>query len=200
MTDLSCLGVVVCGGRSSRMGQDKSLIAYHGLPQRYHMAGLLQPFCDQVLLSLNSRQQDHSGAFPILTDTDPYLDAGPVAALLSATAAFPGHSFLLFGCDYPLLEARELGRFVQMLRPEALAVAFYNEAAGLYEPLLAWYSAGAAVLMEQQYREGQRSLQHFLKSIAADRYIPLWADSIISVDDPQTAAQVMARIAQRKTG
>ncbi|WP_118952624.1 NTP transferase domain-containing protein [Taibaiella helva] len=199
MTDPSCIGIVVCGGQSRRMGQDKSLMIYHELPQRYHLAAMLQSCCNKVLLSLNPVQEDNS-AYPVLVDAAPYHYAGPAAALLTASAAFPGRDFLLLGCDYPLLDEQELHRFIKTLQQQTIAAAFYNEAAGLYEPLLAYYSAAAAHLLHAQYLEGQSSLQRLLHKVGADRYFPGHSDTIFSADNPDAARQARVLLAQRKKG
>lgn len=193
-------GIVVCGGRSSRMGEDKSLLVYHQLPQRYHAAHLLQPYCDQVFLSLNDTQQDSSGLYPVLTDAPELRDTGPMAALLTAAQRLPGRSVLVLGCDYPLMNAGDIASFVASVAPEAPATAFYNVAAGLYEPLLACYTARGMALLLQYYAQGLRSLQQWLQQVVAIRYLPQDMDCMLSVDDPVTAARVRARLGQRKSG
>ena len=44
-------GLVLSGGQSSRMGRDKALIDYHGLPQYAYVYDLLLGFCDKVFIS-----------------------------------------------------------------------------------------------------------------------------------------------------
>lgn len=191
-------GIVVCGGRSSRMGEDKSLITYHHLPQRYHAAQLLQPYCDPVFLSLNDSQEDKPGLYPVLTDAEGLQDTGPMAALLTAAQQLPGRSFLVLGCDYPLLDAGHLASFVASIVPEAPASAFYNKAVGLYEPLLACYTDKGIALLLQYYAQGGRSLQQWLQQVNAGRYLPQDMDCILSVDDPAMAARVKVQLRQRK--
>ena len=43
-------GFVLVGGRSSRMGTDKALLPYNGVPLASHIAALLAPAVDQVYL------------------------------------------------------------------------------------------------------------------------------------------------------
>ena len=42
-------GLVLAGGKSTRMGTAKDLLNWHGKEQRYFAADLLAPFCDEVL-------------------------------------------------------------------------------------------------------------------------------------------------------
>ncbi|MBK8495728.1 MAG: NTP transferase domain-containing protein [Chitinophagaceae bacterium] len=42
-------GLVLCGGNSSRMGTDKSMLQYYDKPQRYHVYDMLLPFVKRFL-------------------------------------------------------------------------------------------------------------------------------------------------------
>ncbi len=195
-------GIVVCGGRSSRMGTDKGGIRYREQPQYLHVAAMLHPSCKEVYLSVNEQQQAAYGgsAYPLLTDHGEYRNIGPMAALLIAARQLPDAHFLLIGCDYPLLEGQELGAFMCTLEPGLFAKAFYNTDAGMYEPLLAYYSARAAQQLLAQAASWGYSLQRFLKACEADRYYPMNKDSILSVDDPETAILVKEKLGTGKTG
>ncbi len=50
-------GIILAGGQSSRMGQPKSLLEYHGKPQYQYAAELLNSFCAQVFISCSAEQQ-----------------------------------------------------------------------------------------------------------------------------------------------
>ena len=49
-------GLVLCGGKSTRMGTDKSMLQYHSKPQRYYVYDLLFPLCEKVFISCNEQQ------------------------------------------------------------------------------------------------------------------------------------------------
>jgi molybdopterin-guanine dinucleotide biosynthesis protein A len=44
-------GLILAGGKSTRMGQDKGMIDYHGKPQREYLVDLLKPYCLEVFIS-----------------------------------------------------------------------------------------------------------------------------------------------------
>ncbi len=60
-SDNNLKGLVLCGGRSKRMQQDKSNIGYYGVLQWQHLRDLLQSFLPEVWLFVAltriSRQQ-----------------------------------------------------------------------------------------------------------------------------------------------
>jgi molybdenum cofactor guanylyltransferase len=179
---MSLYGVVVCGGRSSRMGFDKSTVVYYQKPQHEHVADLLSPLCEKVFLSCNKEQ------FPVLqsdyeklADDTVFADSGPIAALLTAFKTFPGHDFLVAGCDYPFLTSDELSSFLQSIDKDLPSAAFYNEQ-GFYEPLLGWYSGNAHAALLSDFNAGNHSLQHFLRNINALKYIPESDQIMTSID------------------
>ncbi len=194
------MGIVICGGHSGRMKTDKGMLDYHGQPQYQHTATLLQPFCHCVSLSINETQQDNyrEAGLPLMTDLPEYQEIGPMAALLTAGWHFPGRNFLVLGCDYPLLGKEELATFVQSVNHSTIAAAFYNVAAKIYEPLLAYYTAEAVQQMTKQAGQYRYSLQRFLRSLEAEQYLPRYSESIESVDDPETAAAVWRKISMSK--
>lgn len=76
-------GLVLAGGQSLRMGQDKGAINWHGKPQREYVADLLQPVCNEVFISCRPEQQHNlQGDYPTLPDR--FTGLGPFGAILSA--------------------------------------------------------------------------------------------------------------------
>jgi len=55
-------GLVLSGGKSTRMGEDKGLISYHGIPQRDHLYQLLNQDCDTTYLSIREDQKEEIAA------------------------------------------------------------------------------------------------------------------------------------------
>src|SRR4051812_45814849 len=74
------IGLVACGGSSSRMGTDKSMLIYNTKPQRYHVYEMLQPFCEKVFISCKKEQSATvADGYDILTDDPVYNNIGPMA-------------------------------------------------------------------------------------------------------------------------
>src|SRR3546814_822414 len=96
-------GLVLVGGKSSRMGHDKSIISYHGIPQREYLYNLLSEICDAVFLSLRADQHIGDGLKFIL-DGNQYK--GPYNGLMSAHHQFPHVAWLALACDLPLMDLK----------------------------------------------------------------------------------------------
>ncbi|GGN01549.1 hypothetical protein GCM10010967_39960 [Dyadobacter beijingensis] len=182
---MSLYGLVICGGESTRMGTDKSLLVYHQKPQYEHVGDLLAPLCERVILGCNAQQaQTFHTTYEKLTDLPAFAGAGPMTALLTAFATHPGNDFLVAGCDYPNLTTGELANFLHSVEKDSTAAAFYN-AEGFYEPLLGWYSKSAGTVLKEGFKTGQRALQRFLQTENAGKYQPASAETMTSVDTPE---------------
>lgn len=190
-------GLVICGGQSTRMGTDKSLIDYHGKPQRYYVYEMLEWVCDKVFISCNSAQKESiTEPYKMLPDLPQYENIGPMAGLLTAFNYYPNHDFLIVGCDYPYITTKDLKQFAKSVNEEEIASAFYNHEHGMYEPLLAWYSQKSKNEILRMYDKSEFSLQHFLIENGAGKYQPASPKNLVSVDTPedcQTAKETIVR-------
>ena len=193
-------GLVVCGGRSNRMGTDKSLLTYFEKPQRYHLYDLLKQFCEKVFISCNAAQLPTIQAgYGTITDLPEYTDIGPMAAPLSAFTLYPGKDILLIGCDYPFLSERDINNFINYCDGKSNAVSFCNKD-DIYEPLLAWYPFHLSGTMKNKFAERQYSLQHFLRGSIALKYYPENPDNMISIDTYEQYLKVLEEINHEQPG
>ncbi len=127
-------GLVLAGGRSERMGEDKGLINYHGTPQREYIYHLLESFTDKTFMSCRPDQADQFGEqLNILPDS--ILGLGPFGAITSAFRAFPNHAWLVVACDIPLIDAHAIRQLIGHRNPSKMATAFHNPETGFPDPL-----------------------------------------------------------------
>ena len=191
-------GLVVCGGESSRMGNDKSLLIYHQKPQREYVYEMLQSICREVFISCNEEQfTEMDNRLPYIPDLQLYKNTGPMAALLTAFSCFPNNDFIICGCDYPFISEIELNDFLSSLKKNRIASAFYNIEEDLYEPLLALYTSDCCSLIEKQFKEKNYSLQYFLRSVEAEKYYPADLNMLKSADTPEDFANASALIKEQ---
>jgi molybdenum cofactor guanylyltransferase len=95
------IGVVLAGGRSSRMGRDKAMLRWRGdsllahMQQRLHASGV-----SRVIVS---GSYPHCDAVP-----DRFAGMGPLGGLASVAASLPDAVLLVVPVDMPLLSAAAL--------------------------------------------------------------------------------------------
>ncbi len=135
-------GLVLSGGKSTRMGSDKGLIEYHGIPQREYLYQLLGKVCESTYISLREEQEaEVPFGYATLTDKDKFR--GPFNGILSAHERHPKVAWLVLACDLPLIDLPALQQLVQERDSGKFATAFANEENPLPEPLCAiWEPIG----------------------------------------------------------
>ena len=141
----SIMGLVLAGGKSSRMGTDKSQIKYHNdLTQEEHMAAQVSGCASEVYLSKRSAQDiaDH-----IIVDS--FAELGPFGAILSAFRSDPNVAWLVAACDQPLLREEHLKMIVEQRDPSKVATCFYNPETDFPEPLITLWEPKAYPIMLQ---------------------------------------------------
>jgi molybdopterin-guanine dinucleotide biosynthesis protein A len=162
------------------MGEDKSLLVYHGKPQYLHVYDMLQECCIETFISCNAKQTHLVNQnLETLADEETFANNGPATGVLTAFNTYPGRNFLVIACDYPLLTLTEIKHFVESIPAPSIAAAFYDEGEQCYHPVIAWYSAQAGSLL---MKSPQLSLRQLLQHVNAYKHIPINKTSLTSVD------------------
>lgn len=136
------VGVVLTGGRSTRMGVDKALVAFEGVAMARRVAdALTDGGCDPVWCQGGDGVQLSALGLDVRPDPEP--DAGPLAAIAAALAVASPADAVVCACDLPALDGPVVARLVETGRrsPGAI-VAVATDGSGAH--LAGWWSAAAA--------------------------------------------------------
>ncbi len=128
-------GLVLAGGMSTRMGQDKNLIQYHGMPHQEYLYGLLKEVCDSVYLSVRPQQLDFVPSdLKTILDENEYR--GPFNGMLSAHKHHPKVAWLVLACDLPLIDSETVDQLANGRDYYKSATSFATTKTKLPEPLI----------------------------------------------------------------
>src|SRR5262249_62300734 len=106
--DRTTAGVILAGGRASRMGgRDKAFAAVDGEPIAVRTVRLFQGLFEQVIVSTN--RPERFGAFAVDTVPDLRPGCGPLAGIEAAMLASRHPWVFVVACDMPGLDADGLG-------------------------------------------------------------------------------------------
>lgn len=154
MTSNPVYGLVLAGGESRRMGQDKALLSRDGKSQLAHIAALLDDVVDGVFVSTRREQEGDAERARFRQIVDRFEGIGPIAGILSALQEQPQVDWLVVACDLPNIDAETL-RYLLDNRGESQPFTAYKSSHdGLPEPLCALYRPGAAAIIEAFVDEG----------------------------------------------
>lgn len=190
-------GLVLAGGFSVRMGEDKGLMKWHGKAQREYMLDLLRPLCTQSFLSCRS-EQIASLPTGVAAMPDSFLDLGPLGALLSAFRANPETAWLVTACDMPLLDAPTLLHLIRSRRPSAHATAFLDPTGAFPEPLATIWEPKSYPALLSMLSQGISCPRKALTLLDCELIPPPDPEALRNVNSPEDAAQIREWIQGRQ--
>lgn len=141
-------GLVLAGGKSQRMGEDKGALQYYEKPHREHTADLISKYCFQTFISCRKNQDemietDHKKLY------DTFEGLGPYGGILSAFREQPNMAWLTIACDLPYMSKETVQFLFKHRNPTKLATCFYNPETKFPEPLITiWEPRSYPVLLE----------------------------------------------------
>ena len=139
-------GLVLAGGKSTRMGTDKSGLNFHGVPQSNYMSQLLEPYCEKVYLSARDEQQAQELKVPCIVDT--FSGLGPYGGILSAFREDPNAAWLVVAIDLPFLDKGTMADLVENRNTHRNATCFIDRNDEYPEPLITiWEPRAYPVLL-----------------------------------------------------
>ncbi|MCU0356462.1 MAG: molybdenum cofactor guanylyltransferase [Cyclobacteriaceae bacterium] len=159
MTDAPLYGLILAGGRSSRMGTSKALMHYHGKPQYVYLYELLQRYCRKVYVSCKQADESYEGYNPL---PDYYEGDNPMNGLLTAIQKHPDVCWLTVPVDMPLVDDKLIRYLISHKDSQSMASCFYDSSGNSPEPLLALWKRHAYRPLEDFYHLGHVSLRDFI--------------------------------------
>jgi molybdopterin-guanine dinucleotide biosynthesis protein A len=159
-------GLVLAGGRSTRMGRDKAALTYGGhVSQLERAVALLRPHVTRAFVSVRADQADDPVRARYEQIRDRAENLGPIAGLLAAQAAHPQAAWLVLACDLPLLDEATLTHLKRARDPARAATAYRSSHDGLPEPLCAIYEPRSGALADAYVAGGRHCPRKFLQGV-----------------------------------
>jgi molybdopterin-guanine dinucleotide biosynthesis protein A len=107
-------GIVLAGGKSSRMGRNKALLELDGRPLIERVLESLDPFTDDRLIVTNAPEEyAHLG---VTMCSDRILGQGPLSGIHAGLLAASGTLNFVVACDLPFISRGVLGLFHEEAR------------------------------------------------------------------------------------
>jgi len=156
-------GLVLAGGRSTRMQRDKAAITYHGHETQLEAAmKLLSPRVQRAFVSVRADQANDQvrAAWPRIVDRGDV--EGPIAGISAALLEHPEAAWLVLACDLPFLDGNTLDILIAQRDVARDATAFRSSHDGLPEPLCAIYEPRARAAIAAHLAGGRNCPRKFL--------------------------------------
>lgn len=171
------VGLLLCGGRSIRMGKDKGLLIHDNKKWAEIGWDKFSHLHIYPLISINQSQvDDYSSYFDkkdLLIDDTSLALGGPLLGLMSAHLRYPNQDILVLACDMVNMSSDLIQELIKTFHDTpAEAIAFKGDQ---IEPLCALYSAAGLHKIFSSYTSkslSKHSMKYVLESLQTI-YIPL---------------------------
>ncbi|MBI4717507.1 MAG: molybdenum cofactor guanylyltransferase [Planctomycetes bacterium] len=190
-------GIVLCGGKSVRMGRPKAWLPFGEEVLLQRMVRIVRSAAEPV------RVAGHAGqALPPLPQDiqvvhDAVVDGGPLAGIAAGMAALTGIADAAFvtSCDHPLLRPALIERLLELLVADRAVVPVQD---GQLFPLTAIYRVDTLPLAEALLMQGEGRVHRFAEACGARHVEPCEfaaadpaCQSLRNVNDPRAYAEAL---------
>jgi len=147
-------GIILAGGKSSRMGSDKGLLLLNNKPFIQHIVEALQPLVNEVIIVSNNSDYD---IFKLKRVNDLIEGSGPLAGIYTGLHHSKTENNFVLSCDVPLINTETLEKLTNQMDENADVIQI--ESNGKTMPLIAIYKKHCESIFFELLKQGERRLQ-----------------------------------------
>ena len=133
---------IQAGGKSSRMGKDKALMPFRGVPLIQYVMERLSPIADEIIVTTNTPDEYRFLDVPLYRDIRP--NRGALGGLYTALSSAKGDFVAVVACDMPFA-SKQFFLTASKLISESDADVIIPQTEYGYEPLHALYRRDACL-------------------------------------------------------
>jgi molybdopterin-guanine dinucleotide biosynthesis protein A len=154
----NCVGIILAGGKSKRMGEDKSLLKFRGKT-------LLQRIIDEQNKILNNvyvigkESKNFEDAIGV---KDKIFDKGPIGGLFTAISEIRSEWYLITPCDMPFVSHTHLSKLLDHRNTGDFDAVIAESENGI-EPLVAVYNRNIFNKMEENIKNKNYAVRFLFK-------------------------------------
>ena len=150
-------GIILAGGKSSRMGSDKGLISLNGASFISHIIEVVTPLVKEIIIVSNKTDYD---VFKLKRVADMVEDSGPLAGLYTGLYHSKTENNLVLSCDVPLINEAVLNKLIEGNNNESDIIQLQSH--GKTMPLIAIYKKHCMHRCLDLLMKGERRLRTFV--------------------------------------
>ena len=152
---------IMAGGKSSRMGTNKSFVEINGKSMIEHVLDTVAPFSNHKIIITNSPDQYQSFDLPMFADI--YPEHGPLAGIFTAVMHAPTPYTLIVATDMPWLNPNLLNYQIQLRHKADVIIPRWQK---FPEPLHAVYSKAVLPAIKQNLEAKKLKITRFFDEVS----------------------------------
>ena len=169
-------GIILSGGKSSRMGTNKSLLKIGDNTVIEIMVRLMKSLFQNVIISTNTKEEYSFLNCPMAADI--YKYAGPLAGIHAALMESTTERNFVISCDVPLMSREMIEFFTEYNSDKGIII---SRAAGYLQPLVGIYKKRLLPLIENILSENENKSDEKKKHLSLHALIDKTDTEIIDV-------------------
>lgn len=143
-------GIILSGGQSSRMGEDKALMKMGDKTIIEIIIDKIQPFCETITISADDLDRYSKFGYKVVPDK--YKNSGPLAGIYSSLLESNSEKNFIISCDLPLVSEEVIERLMNSNSDKEIILPVTN---GKYQQLCGVYSRAVLEKAEMILRKGE---------------------------------------------
>jgi molybdopterin-guanine dinucleotide biosynthesis protein A len=153
MSSKEITGIVLAGGRSLRMGTDKSILGFNGKPLVQYSIDALKPLCNKVIISSDNFIYGFTGC-EVWPDELP--DQAAIIGIYSCLKRSETEINIILSCDMPLMSTQMLEYLLINSQNHMITVPLNVDS--LIEPMCGIYMKSSVKTLKEFIDKGNFSL------------------------------------------
>lgn len=146
-------GIILAGGKSSRMGTNKALLQYRGMSFIQHIINVMRPLVDRIIIV---GKPEYYTDLKFKRIDDVYKNSGPIAGIHAGLEDSTTPFNLVLSCDVPLITEPLLKELIENIDENKDVVMIKSK--GQPHPLIAIYQKQCGTLFDDLLSRGENRL------------------------------------------
>ncbi|MGF7119173.1 molybdenum cofactor guanylyltransferase [Methanobacterium oryzae] len=171
--------IILCGGRSKRMGKDKGSLLLNDKPMVLHVLDAIKNIADEIILVLRDTEQIESyntilnhRNMSLKAVADETKDGGPLIGILTGLSYINSDYAQILPCDSPFISKDFVVKMFELAKTDDFdaIVPVWND--GHIEPLHSLYKKSTIETIEKLISKEKRNVSSLIENLNA-KYVPV---------------------------
>jgi molybdenum cofactor guanylyltransferase len=173
----SITGIVLCGGKSQRMGSNKALLQLGKYNLLEHSINLLQQFSDTILISTGNANLSYNN---LKTVTDVFENIGPISGIYSSLSASKTEHNIIVSCDMPFISPECIAYLIARINQNHIVLPQID---GFVQSLTGYFNKQIVKKIEAEIEKNHfKPIQLFrqlnAKIISIEKSLPFYSEHL----------------------
>jgi molybdopterin-guanine dinucleotide biosynthesis protein A len=152
-------GIILAGGKSVRMGTDKGLVMFKGIPMIQHLINQFEQLNLPIVIISNNEAYSKFGVRVV---QDLIKDKGPVGGIYTALSFSDTEVNVIVSCDVPFVEKELIELLVRESAEHEVTISSFE---GKEHPLIGVYKKSVVDVFKAHLDKDQLKLREVIKLV-----------------------------------